>query len=191
MNRAIFRNRYGELEQFALDYRMWIFERMHGDGYSILFDFLYDSEFTWCIPQDANRASDGRYLRATFEYETGVACPDGWEEWPCNVLEMLCALCMKLEDMILYDPPDGTEDASDIFWTMLGNCGLAIFDDEYLLAAGGRAFDELKDTLERVLEREYYPDGVGGFFPLKHPREDQRYVEIWYQANAFAIEQGL
>ena len=104
---------------------------------------------------------------------------------------MLCALCMKLEDMILYDPPDGTEDASDIFWTMLGNCGLAIFDDEYLLAAGGRAFDELKDTLERVLEREYYPDGVGGFFPLKHPREDQRYVEIWYQANAFAIEQGL
>ena len=49
MNRAIFRNRYGELEQFALDYRMWIFERMHGDGYSILFDFLYDSEFTWCV----------------------------------------------------------------------------------------------------------------------------------------------
>jgi hypothetical protein len=29
---------------------------------------------------------------------------------------------------------------------------------------------------------------VGGFFPLTHPNDDQRKVEIWYQMNAYLDE---
>ena len=31
-------------------------------------------------------------------------------------------------------------------------------------------------------------DGVGGFFPLKYPKRDQKYLEIWYQLEDFVLE---
>jgi hypothetical protein len=42
--------------------------------------------------------------------------------------------------------------------------------------------------LDRVIRREYEPDGTGGFFPLQNPLEDQTQVEIWYQMAAYINE---
>jgi hypothetical protein len=39
--------------------------------------------------------------------------------------------------------------------------------------------------MERCVWRTYEPNGVGGFFPLENPNEDQREVELWYQMSAY------
>jgi hypothetical protein len=31
-------------------------------------------------------------------------------------------------------------------------------------------------------------DGSGGLFPLKNPQQNQRTTEIWYQMNAWLME---
>lgn len=175
-------------EKFSTAYRAWIFDKMDGEGYSILMDYLYDVEFTWCIPQDANRASAGIGLRADFEYDSGISCPSGWDSWPCSLLEMMVSLAFTMERMLYWEPDGENNSAADWFWEMCANSGLARFDDEYIISCEHGAFNEMEETVENILERRYCSDGSGGFFPLKHPAEDQRYVEIWYQMNAYAME---
>lgn len=178
-----------ELENFANAYRSWIERSMGASGYSILLDYLHDVEFEWVIPEDGRRAKDGIYLRARFESESGLPLPDGWEDWPCSFLEMLVALSYSMED-VLYDPEKGTSPAA-WFWTMLSNIGLRYFDDGFVLRKGKDAYERMDDAVERVMSRDYRPDGRGGLFPLRNPLEDQRDVELWYQLNEYVMENGL
>jgi hypothetical protein len=65
------------------------------------------------------------------------------------------------------------------------NAGLDAFDDGN--------FDTMDDSevmkiLDRIIERTYQRNGVGGLFPLKRDKKDQRKVELWYQMNAYLIE---
>jgi hypothetical protein len=46
----------------------------------------------------------------------------------------------------------------------------------------------VEEILYALIWRTYDPDGVGGFFPLAWPKEDQTKIEIWYQMNAYAKE---
>ncbi len=43
--------------------------------------------------------------------------------------------------------------------------------------------------LEQLIWRLYDTNGVGGFFPLAWPQQDQTKVEIWYQMAAYLNEQ--
>ena len=48
---------------------------------------------------------------------------------------------------------------------------------------------EVHDILEKLLLREYEFDGTGGLFPLGDwAEEDQRELEIWYQAQLFLMK---
>jgi hypothetical protein len=46
-------------------------------------------------------------------------------------------------------------------------------------------------VLMALIYRNYSPSGRGGLFPLRHPDEDQRGVEIWYQMAAYLYEQEI
>jgi hypothetical protein len=84
----------------------------------------------------------------------------------------------------LYDWDLGDQ-TSGWFWKLLFNTGLAALDDTYS-----------DDTYERILyrfniinKRLYNEDGTGGgLFPLAHPRQDQREIEVWYQMMAYLQE---
>lgn len=136
---------------------------------------LYTKEFAWYVPNDDNRLEDGLLLRDEF----GKASDDPWWDEPCSVLEMLIALARRLAF------EDGGEPAS-WFWELLENLGLSEFNDRSFFTEDQR-FD-IDERLENMIHRRYSYSGQGGLFPLEHPHEDQREVEIWYQLSAYLSE---
>lgn len=177
-------------EDFSNSYLNWMVRTMGASDYTILFDMLHDTEFTWddaTMPRDSDRAEDGRYLRERFSDETGERMDPEWLEWPCSFLELLVALSYTIEDSIMYDPENG-ETARDWFWIMLSNMEIDEFDDEKMMHDGMLAFMLVSERISCVIERRYDYNGYPGLFPLRKPRMDQRDVEIWYQANAYFIE---
>lgn len=142
-----------------------------------LMRLLYKKEFVWLIPNDDNRLEDGRDLRMEFihEFEITDVDPD-WMTIGCSMLEMLIGLSRRLN----FEEDDNT--VADWFWELIVNLGMQDIDAD---------FDRKGthgDTLDRVIWRTYKPSGRGGLFPLKHPEEDQRDVEIWYQLSAYLLE---
>lgn len=170
-------------DKIKADYFEWMYDLMcegrfaNTITYRKLFSFLHDTEFTYFIPHDENRASDGISMRYHFcvanNCEDLEYCLDG----PCSVLEMLVALANRCEH-IMSDPAKGDRTAQ-WFWSMINNLGLGSMCDynynEWLV----------NDVITRFLEREYDPDGKGGLFTLKNWSRDARDAEIWHQLMAF------
>lgn len=177
------------VEDFENAYRNWISSRMRAKEYSVLFDLLYDMEFEWDpdIPRDGDRAADGRYLREQFADECGMRMNPMYLDWPCSFLEFLVAMAFSIEESMMYDP-DSDQDESTWFWLMMENMGLDKYDDNAMLAGAQAAYLRVVETVNMVMRRRYDYNGYPGMFPLRKPVMDQRKVEIWYQANAYFIE---
>ncbi len=95
------------------------------------------------------------------------------------MLELLIILSRQLS----FEMDDG---ADAWFWHLVQVLDFQQFHD--------RNFDdfsreEIATTLERVIWRTYEPNGEGGLFPLRNEERDQRKVELWYQLNAYLLEQ--
>lgn len=178
------------MDNFAVCYRNWLLTEMCADGYSILFDHLYNTEFKWTLDRDEHRAMAGQNLRRRFEDFAQIPAPDEWSEWPCSFLEMVIALAYSIEDSIMYDPDLGDR-VSEWFWMMMTNLGLHVCTDRWLGQNGQSGLSYIDDIVQTVMNRTYDFDGSGGLFPLKYPDTDQRNVEFWYQANAYILEQEL
>jgi hypothetical protein len=54
-----------------------------------------------------------------------------------------------------------------------------------------RDIPAVEDILNTFLWRTYDPTGVGGLFPLREPKHDQRKEELWYQLSAYLEENRL
>jgi len=148
--------------------------------YSILLRHLYETEFYPLVPNDDNRCADGQQLRNNFIDEVGLQRPSSMPEITCNVLEMMIGLSNRLEFELMggrYERP-----ASKWFWVLVDNIGLTHCTD------AGYKGEYVNNVVSRLLDRQYMRDGRGGLFPLQHPHKDQRRVEIWYQMNAWVIE---
>ena len=180
-----------EMEDFENAYRNWMSSRMHASKYSILFDLLYDVQFEWDpdIPRDADRAADGRYLRDRFSDESGMKMHPVYLDWPCSFLEFMIALAFSIEESMMYDPDEPSQDESTWFWEMMDNTGLSKYDDETMQSSGMLGYMNAMEIVNMVMRRRYDYNGYPGLFPLKKPVIDQRKVEIWYQANAYFIEE--
>lgn len=154
----------------------WMCKKVCGENkpFNRLLQYLHDTEFTYLILKDENRAEDGISLRYRFAYETGL--PEVFLEGPCSVLEMMIALCIRAEETIMDDPEIGDR-TGQWFWGMIVNLGLGYMDDI--------RFDEeiVGTAIMHFLNRNYEPDGRGGLFTIKGCPYDLREVEIWYQIN--------
>lgn len=139
---------------------------------------LYQKEFIWSIPNDDNRLADGLDLRDEFVQTTGAECDHAWLGEACSVLEMLVALCRRIDS-------ESVHDSYYWFWKIIDNLHLGSFvDDNY----SDDVQLAVEDTFNRVLDRTYDANGDGGLFPLKHPNQDQTKVELWYQMSAYLLE---
>lgn len=166
-------------------YLAWLYARIGSVNetrksrtYWSLLRYLYSTEFIWLIPNDDNRVEDGRDLRYEFLDEVGLSgsVDPNWLGMGCSVLEMIMGVAKAL----------GFEDdrtPHHWFWELLLNLGLAGYND--------REFNEphVEEIVSNLIWRTYKPNGEGGLFPLRYPHEDQRQVEIWYQAQAYLIEE--
>ena len=169
-------------------YFRWLVDFLGDDylkiHYTKLLEKLYLREFTWVMEYDENRANDGLRLRRIFADEIGAKTRNPLKIGrlrACSVLEMMIALARKGEDDILWDPKEG-DHTSIIFWEMLENLGLDIYDDFNWFE------DEVDHILDVFLERKYLRDGTGNAFKLRHA--DPRKIDLWLQLNRYLIETG-
>lgn len=166
-------------------YFVWLYSqvgsvknRNRSKTYWTLLRLLYGREFTWSeIVEDENRAQDGKDLRREFLEETQTELDEeGWLEMGCSMLELLVSLSRTLAFV-------GEGEARDWFWVLIENLGLKTCTD-------ANPPDELivDVIITNLINREYAPNGAGGLFPLQESKDDQREVELWYQANAYLLE---
>jgi hypothetical protein len=143
---------------------------------------LYRRPFVWFVSKDDNRLEDGKQLRLQFLRHENISSKDVDREWVeigCSVLELMVAMSARLQFEV-----DPDSNLAYWFWEVLmTNIGLRDCTD----GAGFESCD-VEETLNRVIFRQYEPDGTGGFFPLQNPEEDQRGVELWNQMSAYVIE---
>jgi hypothetical protein len=85
----------------------------------------------------------------------------------------------------MYGEGDKTY-AEYYFWKLIENLGLSKCTDDKWYTINGDFFVE--DAVYRVNDRLIGADGSGGLFPLRQPSRDQRGVEIWYQMQAWLLE---
>lgn len=148
--------------------------------YWSLFRQLYSTIFVAIVPHDENRIADGKDLR--YEFLADDEDEQGNLEWmrlPCSMLEVLIILSRELA----FEMDD---DVTVWFWHLIHVLEFEHFNDrEY----DDTAQEAIARTIDRVIWRNYSPNGHGGLFPLRNPERDQRKVELWYQLNAYLLEQ--
>ena len=159
-------------------YYEWLLDKInyHDTNFDETLEILFSRAFTWDVANDDNRAGDGIVLRSTFMSEEGWNTPP-CEGEECSVLEMMVALAMRIDNDIMWD---GEHDRSaKWFWEMFRNLGLDDVSDSL----------DVDDILEKFMLRDYEFDGTGGLFPLGDwATEDQRDLEIWYQAQLYLMK---
>lgn len=166
------------------EYFEWLIDLVCGSRFARQNSFrklltrLHSTIFSYSIPNDENRASDGVSLRYRFVlfHDYYQDSDLGYLDRPCSVLEMITALAIRCEEQYMDDPTVGDR-TRQWFWGMIVNLGLGDMCDE-------RYDEQYIDTIiDRFLNREYEPDGRGGLFTIPNCEYDLRAVEIWYQLN--------
>lgn len=164
-------------------YLDWICKRVGGDScerpyntYNKIFKILYLIEFTSDIPSDNDRIQDGLNLRYMYLFETHdnymvtIKRPK-----PCSVLEMMAYLAIRIEEQILSNPMYGDRTCQwfrEMLWTLgIGGQTDEVFNEEYVV-----------DRINRFINHEYEPSGMGGLFLVRHTDVDMRELDIWSQA---------
>jgi hypothetical protein len=138
---------------------------------------FHETPFVWTVPNDDNRAEDGRDLRREFIENENIEVDPDWMSLQCSMLELLIGLSRRLafED-------DGTP--RRWFWQLVENLNLAQYTDKARLPVA-----TVDEALNRVIFRQYNFNGIGGLFPLRNPTQDQRKVELWYQLSAYLLDE--
>lgn len=165
-------------------YFNWLFEQTHlGSEYLIVCRAMFRKEYVWLIANDDNRAEHGKELRLSFlnDPKTPHIRPSyEWMHMGCSFLEMLIALAKRIAFEM---------DESEAHWF---EYFMVVLDIQEIVAAPRKPDSEIypivDEIVDRVIWRTYSPSGHGGLFPLRYPDQDQREVEIWYQANAYLLE---
>jgi hypothetical protein len=154
--------------------------RARNRTYWSLFRQLYETIFVAIVPHDENRLVDGRDLRYEFlaEHEEEQGSLE-WMRLPCSMLELLMILSRHLAF-------ETDEEVTVWFWHLIGELDLEKYNDRNYSA---EAREDIAAILDRVIWRNYEPNGRGGLFPLERAERDQRKVELWYQLNAYLLEQ--
>lgn len=147
-------------------------------SYSTLLHQLHLKPFRCVVALDDNRCEDGKELREEYEGAFGISGEDLWLDGDASVLEVLISLADHLA--FSTDLP-----ADSWFWKLIENLELKHYRDSFYSV---RAEHEVDQVLEVFLSRTYSDHGVGGVFPLRSPRHDQRKIELWYQLQAYLLE---
>lgn len=170
-------------------YFNWLYEKVRPvemvdlDQYTKVSVLAHKIIFDWTVPNDDNRAAEGKELRYEFMEELGIHPPPD-KEWmgiDSSIFEMLIALARRCDFIVEI----GLHGWFDIF---MKNLDLSFYNDEnYIPSYESRVIRRLN----KFNVRSYKPNGKGGLFPLESPRTDQRKVELWYQMSAYMAENKM
>jgi len=139
---------------------------------------MHATEFVYVVANDENRVQDAHDVRLDYFRQTQVKSYVGTDTLgPISVLEIMVALSRRM-GFITEEPPEMWA------WVLLQNLEL----DKYSGRISRRWAEEIAEILERLIWRQYPSDGMGGFFPLAWPEEDQQTAELWNQMHAYLTE---
>jgi hypothetical protein len=170
-------------DELEAGYLKWLSDQVGALEYMRLTNEMYNVTFNASVPNDDNRAAEGKNLRTEYLSIIGQDPSDHyqWLAVPCTLLEMLVGLTARAQFM---------SGMPAIMWfgIFLDNLGLQHYND-----------DDWKPNHRRIIsaklvslnERTYERTGSGGLFPVYQTNLDQRTVEIWYQMCAYIQENGL
>lgn len=149
--------------------------------YSSLLETLDGEEFLPSMDMDYNRLNDGKGLRWRFGIDNGfgrASVSSYLDNKPCSMLEMMCALALRIEETIMLDPEIGDR---TWFWfeEMVISLGLidqtnTNFNHNWVIF-----------KINMFNRRQYNPNGRGGLFTIDDMSVDLRNLEIWYQMNLY------
>ena len=168
-------------------YYSWLCDLIDVDqppqSYWFLTKKLFMRDFYWSVPNDDNRACEGKNLRERFCDENNLIYTYEYFNSECSMLELIIALAFRCES-IMVDQYDSIP-MREWYWKLLSNVGLNKFTDEVYYDDAAEIVDRI---LDRIIDRTYHRNGQGGLFPLKRYKKDQRKVELWYQMSEYLIE---
>jgi len=174
-------------EPLDAQYLYWLYDQLFPTdvtnpifSYQFLIEHAYRTEFYWSIRHDDNRIAEGVELRKEFLDSIGAERDTNFMEISCSMLEIIVALCRNLSFNTGHDTR---------FWfaKLLENLSIGHMTDK-IYKERIHSTEIVDMVWHDIIHRTYKPNGEGGFFPLKHPNQDQRKVEIWYQMSAYLIE---
>lgn len=171
--------------QDEIEYFSWLSSKVDSEresNYVFLFKAMHRKSCYSIVPMDENRFEDGKFLRKRFIDEKKLEASEDFIG-PCSFLEFLVALSMKIQEI-----DDFEHDVDYYFWILLRNIGLDQMDNPTFINQS--VIDIFESSVNRVLDRTYKRNGVGGLFPLKGRCKDQRKIEIWIQMNQYILERG-
>ena len=155
-------------------------------SYTFLCDRMNQIIFDDSVPNDDNRAEEGRNLRMEFlESRHGRRYNQRYTEMltkDVTLFEVLVALCRRATFIV------DTVSMNAWFMIMLENLDVTRYSDPHYNPSCAQ---DIGKILRRMNDRRYKPSGKGGLFPLNHPPEDQRDTELWYQMAHFMREQQM
>lgn len=170
------------------DYYNWLLGKVADadfdpSRYSKLMRLMYNTEFTWTIDEDENRAFDGLDLRREFATEMDYNQMEVHMILgrPCSILEMIIALACRIENQIMEDLFVGPRFGRWIM-VMISSLGLKYETDDYY------DYPYVDYIISSFLKREYERDGDGGLFRVRNHDIDMREMEIWSQTNWYLKE---
>ena len=140
---------------------------------------LHNTVFLWSpmVPNDRNLLGHVASKRAQFE-EYWLVAPALHERFynkPATVFEVLLTISDHMAFLV-----NGS--AARCFRLLLANLELDCRSTR----------SEIDEKLVIFMERRYDNDGSGGgLFPLHAPDRNQRRVELWYQINAYILENSI
>ena len=108
-------------QYFDWMYQLVVDDRYSNKSYRKLFSRLYDTEFTYTIPMDGNRAEDGIDLRYRFGREhlySDAMVASYLDDRPCSILEMMIALSFGVRSTLWMTPmwATGPDSGSGACW---------------------------------------------------------------------------
>ena len=156
----------------------------HDKSYWLLIKDLYRKPFYWTVPNDDNRAYEGKNLREKFCDEQRIEYIYDYFDSTPSLLEVIIGSAYRCEEMMIDQ--DDNMGMNFWFWKMLRNVGLEKFTDDNYHDLNGELI--IDDILTKIIDRTYHRNGRGGLFPLKNYKKDQRKVELWYQMNSYLVE---
>lgn len=177
-------NKEGTLDDLYLE---WLYKNFIGaitnrnpnSSYWELAKQMYTTRYAWVLRDDKHRGEDGKEIRREFIIDCDTQDIEvNWLQMECSVLEMLIGLARRAAF-------ETNEEPGDWLWKFLRNMDLQSYNDRIYTPI---VMEEVDAIIQRLLDRAYDKNGVGGLFPLAHAIRDQTQVNIWYQLQAYLLE---
>jgi hypothetical protein len=192
MMRSNTQSNFYHLSGIALqeEYFAWLCELVdvgqQGCSYEKLMRALHERDFFWSVPNDDNRAFEGKELRCKFCEDYNIVYNYDEFSMATSMLELIIALAYRCESLV--EGQDNNLSVKEWFWKMMSNTGLDSFTDEVFDKKVLGDWCSVEQILNKIIDRSYNRSGKGGLFPLRFAKKDQRKVELWYQMCAYLLE---